>query len=321
MQEPVAYFRGEFLPASQAAVAVIDLGFMQGVTVAEQLRTFGGELFRLDEHLDRLARSLAIVGIEPELSREQFVQISAELVARNYPALPTGSDLGLALFVTPGLNPAFARAGYGFPSPAGSPPKATVGLHTFALPFHTWASKYEHGESLRVTAVEQIPAACWPPELKCRSRMHYYLADRAANALEPGARALLLDGRGFVTESSTANLLIYNRSEGLISPPKATILPGVTVAAVVELAGKMGIPCSERNLTVEDVATAEEVLLCSTSPCVWAVTKLNGKAIGSGQPGEICRRLQRAWSEMVGVDIVAQAREFGTDYPTIPTRS
>ena len=76
------------------------------------------------------------------------------------------------------------------------------------------------------------------------------------------------------------------------------------------MAGKLGIAFSYRNLAVDDVGQADEALLCSTSPCVWAVTRLNGKAIGSGRPGEIVARLQRAWSELVGLDIVAQARRF-----------
>ena len=120
----------------------------------------------------------------------------------------------------------------------------------------------------------------------------------------------MVDRDGFATESSTANLLLYWKDEGLVSPPRAKILPGVTVATIEQLAGKLGISFSRRSLTVADVTRAEEALLCSTSPCVWAVTRVNGKPIGSGRPGEMVARLQRTWSEMVGLDIVAQALRF-----------
>lgn len=304
MAEPVAYLNGEFVPASRAAIPVTDLGFMQGVTVAEQLRTFRGKLFRLEKHLDRLWRSLAIVGVDPGLNRDDFSRIAEDLVARNWPAIPSGGDLGLSMFVTPGPYATFAASGYVQRS------GPTVGMHTYALPFRNWASKYETGESLVTTPVEQISFASIPPELKCRSRMHYYLADLAARKIDPDSRALLQDRDGFVTESSTANLLVYDPGEGLISPPTEKILPGVTVAALRELAAALQIPFLHRDLRVDDVARAEEVLLCSTSPCVWAVTRLNGRTIGSGRPGEIVARLQKAWSEMVGIDIVAQARRF-----------
>jgi branched-subunit amino acid aminotransferase/4-amino-4-deoxychorismate lyase len=183
-------------------------------------------------------------------------------------------------------------------------------MHTYALPFHLWAKKYELGESLRVTNIRQVPPECWPVELKCRSRMHYYLADREARLVEPGARALLLNEAGYVTEASTANMLVYSQGKGIISPPLEMILPGVTVAAVAELARTLGIPFQEQPLVENDVATADEVLLCSTSPCVWSVTKLNGHPIGTGRPGPIASQLQTAWSNMVGLDIVAQAHRF-----------
>jgi branched-subunit amino acid aminotransferase/4-amino-4-deoxychorismate lyase len=304
MPEPTAYLNGEFIPVSQAAIPVTDLGFMQGVTVAEQLRTFGSKLFRLDKHLDRLARSLGIIGVDPGLTRHEFAEIAEDLVKRNYPSIRAGSDLGLSMFVTPGPYATFAASGY---VQRNGP---TVGMHTYELPFHLWASKYQTGESLVVTPFEQVPPASIPSELKCRSRMHYYLADRAARTMDAGARALMVDRDGFATESSTANLLVYWNNVGLVSPPRDKILPGVTVAAIEQLAAGIGIPFSYRSLRVADVARGEEVLLCSTSPCVWAVTRLNGQAIGSGRPGETVARLQRVWSEMVGMDIVAQAQRF-----------
>lgn len=302
MPEPTAYLNGKWLPASEAAVSVFDGGFMQGVTVAEQLRTFGGQLFRLDLHLDRLARSLAIVGVDPGLSRDEFARIASELAAQNHKLLEDGDDLGLTIFVTPGPYAAFAAVA--------EHKGPTVGIHTQPLPFGAFAGKYDTGESLVVSDIRQVPAACWPAELKCRSRMHYFLADRQARERVPGSRALLLDERGFVTEASTANILVHYGDVGLVSPPRERILPGVTVSVIEELAGRLGIPFSRRDLTTDDVAGADEVLLCSTSPCIVPVTRLDGRPIAGGRPGPIAGRLQKAWSTMVGCDIVAQARRF-----------
>ncbi len=302
MSEPLAYLNGRYLPFSQAAIPVTDGGFVQGVTVAEQLRTFGGKLFRLEQHLARLARSLAIVGIELGMPVEKLGDIARELAAKNHALLDAADDLGLSVFVTPGPYSTFAAGGVA--------PGPTIGLHTYPLPFHLWHQKYERGESLVVTDVMQVPPACWPTELKCRSRMHYYLADKQARQKEPGARALMLEERGFVTEASTANILVYYRGVGLVSPPKEMILPGVSAATVEELAGSLGIPFSFRSLTADDVAAADEVLLSSTSPCVWPVTRLNGRPIADGKQGETARQLLMAWSELVGIDIQGQARQF-----------
>jgi branched-chain amino acid aminotransferase len=301
MQQPVAYLNGAWIPATAAAVPVGDAGFVLGVTVAEQLRTFAGKLFHLDDHLGRLARSLEIVGVEPGMNSDELGRIARELAARNHACLAPGDDLRLSVVVTPGGHPAYGATAAGRP---------TVCLHTHPLPFHLWAKKYRQGQALASTAVQQVPPQCWPAELKCRSRMHYYLADRQAAAIDPQARALLLDAEGFVTEASTANVLIYNAGEGLVSPPRTKILRGISVSVAIELARQLGIPSSERDLTIEEVASADEVLLTSTSMSLLPVTRLNGRPIGDGHPGKVFGDLLAAWSKLAGIDIVAQAERF-----------
>ncbi|WP_254512645.1 aminotransferase class IV [Anatilimnocola floriformis] len=307
MSEPLAYLNGTLVPASQAAISVTDAGFMQGVTVAEQLRTFGGKLFELPRHLARLQRSLSIVGVELPISIDELAARAQELATHNHNLLQPGDDLGLSMFVTPGTYPTFAAAA------PGSHPAAPVPffcLHTYPLQFATWVQKYEQGETLVATDVRQVPSDCWPVELKCRSRMHYFLADRAARLKQPGARAIMQDQRGFVTEASTANLLIYRAAEGIVSPPRASILPGVSVAVLGELAAELKIPWSERDLTLADCEAADEILLCSTSPCVWPVTHFNGQTISQGTAGPIARQLLAAFSRRTGIDIERQAKQF-----------
>ena len=302
MSEPLAYLNGQLIPAQAAVIPVTDAGFVQGVTVAEQLRTFGGKLFRLDRHLQRLAHSLEIVGIDPGMPLAELGRVAEDLAARNHALFDPADDLGQSIFVTPGPYATFDTV-----APRAGP---TVGIHTYPLPFHLWHDKYEAGQSLVVTDVVQVPAACWPAELKCRSRMHYYLADKQARQIEPGARALLLDASGQVVEASTANVLIYVAREGLVSPPREAILPGVSVAVLEELAGALKLPFVRRRLEPADIAAAGEVMLCSTSPCVWPVTRFNGRPISDGRCGPVVKELLKRWSQLVGVDIAAQAARF-----------
>ena len=301
MSAPQAYLNGQFIPAHEALLPVFDAGFVQGTTVAEQLRTFGGELFRLEMHVERLFHSLSIVEVDPGLSRDELARVATELVAANHPLLAAGDDLGLAMFVTPGAYPAMVAA----PS---SP--ATVCLHTFPLRFDAWADKYEQGESLATTNIEQVSAHCWPPELKCRSRMHYYLADRQARRHYPGSRALLLDARGFVVEATTANVVLYRKDTGLLLPPKEKTIPGISLAVLLEIAEELEIYTLHRELKPADVAAADEVFLTSTSPCMIPVVKFNGRPIGSGRPGAMFAACMSAWNELVCLNIIEQARQF-----------
>lgn len=301
MEHPLAYLNGRFVPASQLAVSPVDAGFVLGATVAEQVRTFAGRLFRLEDHLARLQQSLEVVGIEIGFTSRQLADAAAELVRRNYALVPSGGDLGLSIFVTPGPYAPYASLG---------PSAPLVAMHTYLLPFWLWAEKYQKGQALVTTEIRQVPTASWPASLKCRSRMHYYLADRQAARIEPGARALLLDSQGFVSETSTANVLMYRAGEGLLAPPAEKVLPGISLAEVIDLAGQLGIPVTHRDLTVADLAAADEVLLTSTPWCVLAVTRLDGQPIGDGRPGPLVRRLLAAWSQRVGVEVVAQAERF-----------
>jgi branched-subunit amino acid aminotransferase/4-amino-4-deoxychorismate lyase len=301
MNEPQAFLNGKWIAASAATIPIDDAGFVLGTTVAEQLRTFAGQLFRLEDHLARLEQSLAIVGVDPGMTTSEFAEVARELVARNYRLLASGDDLGLSIFVTPGTYPTYASR-----RPAGP----TVCLHTYALPFHRWSEKYRAGESLVTTDTEQVSPHAWPAAVKCRSRIHYYLADRQAAAIEPGARALLLDQDGWVTETSTANIVVWRANEGLISPPWKKILPGISLAVVVELTKALGISTIERDLSPQDVATADEVLLLSTPFCLLPVTRFNGHPVGRGRPGEAFGRILAAWNKLVGLDIAQQAHRL-----------
>jgi branched-subunit amino acid aminotransferase/4-amino-4-deoxychorismate lyase len=293
---PRAWLNGSWLDADKLSVPVTDAGFMQGVTVAEQVRTFRGELFRLDAHLARLARSLDVVGVDPGFSLGELGEQAAALVRHNHRLLSEGDDLGLSIFVTPGAYPAF-----------GAPSGPMVAMHTYRLPFGLWAEKYRSGQTLRTVPIRQVPADCWPVELKCRSRMHYYLADREAAALEPGARAVLLDLEGFVTEASTANVIAVTTAGELLSPPRESILPGISLQVALQLAAELGLPTTHRRMTPADLHAAGEVMLSSTSSCLLPVATLDGRPIGDGQPGPVFQRLIDAWSQHVGLDIVDQA--------------
>jgi branched-chain amino acid aminotransferase len=303
MNEPEAYLGGRWIPAAEATVSVGDTGFVLGATIAEQLRTFGGKIFRMEDHLARLGQSLETAGIDPAMPMSRFGELGKELVAKNHRLLAEGDDLGLCMFVTPGPYASY-------------PPNATPGpivcLHTYPLPFRLWSQCYDKGQGLVTVDVEQISPRTLPPELKCRSRMHYFLADRQAAAIEPGSRALLLDSQGFITETSTANVLIYRRSEGLISPPAEKILHGISQIELGQLAAESGIPLLHREITLDEVAAADEVLLCSTPYCLLPVTRLGGQPIGNGTPGKLYDGLLSSWSKQSGVDIAAQARKFAS---------
>jgi branched-chain amino acid aminotransferase len=297
MIEALVYLNGRMVPASEANLAIYDAGVVQGATVTEMTRTFRRQLFRLDDHLHRLWRALRFARLDIGIEREEMARISQELVDHNGRLLEDDSDLGLVQFVTAGEHSVYA----------GRPVRRTptVCVHTFPLPFETWAGKMLHGAHVVTPSIRQVPPQCWPSGMKCRSRMHYYLAEQEARLVDPEAYALLLDLKGHVTETNAANILLVERGS-LISPPLANTLPGISRATVLELAARMDVSYVERDLSVFDLMNADEAFLTSTSFCMMPVTKINGAPIGDGRPGPLYRRLLDAWSHTVGVDIEQQ---------------
>src|SRR5690349_12091686 len=97
-----AYLNGRWIPQSELVIPFDDTGFVLGATVTEQLRTFAGKLFCLEEHLVRLYRSLKIIDLDPGVSLSEIAHLAEEIVALNYPQLAPGEDLGLGMFITPG---------------------------------------------------------------------------------------------------------------------------------------------------------------------------------------------------------------------------
>jgi branched-subunit amino acid aminotransferase/4-amino-4-deoxychorismate lyase len=301
--EPLVYLNGRMVPASEAHLAIFDAGVVLGATVTEMTRTFRKKLYRLDDHLDRLFRSLRYTRMDIGLSKRDLAAVSQELVAHNARLLDETDELGLIHFVTAGEYPTYAGM-------AGRPARTTptVCAHTFPLPFELWAKKMETGAHLVTPSIRHVPPQCYDPKMKYRSRMHYFLADQEARLVDPDASALLLDLDGNVTETSGANFLMVERGT-IVSPTLVNTLPGISRATVIELAEELGIPFVERDIQVFSVINADEAFLASTPYCLLPVTRINGLPIGDGKPGPVYRRLLEAWSRQVGLDIEKQILE------------
>lgn len=298
--ESLAYLNGEFLPLPAARLPVWDLGIVQAVTVTEAVRTFRHQPFRLDEHLARLDFSLRAVDIRPQESMDQIRHLITEVTKWNCSALDERLDLVINLFVTAGESQLHSGGA------ALNPGRPTLCITTRPLDFSTAARHYRDGLSLAIPGVRHIPASIIDPRIKYRSRLHWYLADHEVRRSDPESEALLLDLNGFVTETSRGNV-VARFGNTLKMPSEETTLAGVSQQVVIELCRARGIVVERANMTADELARAEEILLSSTTACVVPVTRLNGQAIGGGRPGQLWRELIDAWSAEVGINIVAQA--------------
>jgi branched-chain amino acid aminotransferase len=296
--EALALLNGQFLPQAEASLALNDAGFVFGATVTDLCRTFGHQPYRWSEHLARFRRSCQFASIHPPFSDDDITRWAMYLAGHNADLLEAGQELALVVFATPG------PVGYylGAPGGVGDQP-ATFGMHTFPLPFARYRSLLEKGATLVIPTIRHVPSACVERRVKQRSRMHWWLAEVEARRLHPGAQAILLDEAGHLTETAGANILLV-KDGVLLSPPRASILEGISLGVVQELAARLGIALRFEPLTPYDAMTADEALLTSTAYCLVGVRAFQQATLP--YPGPMTQRLLQAWNAEVGLDIQGQ---------------
>jgi branched-chain amino acid aminotransferase len=291
MAERLAYVNGQIVPESAATVSIFDRGFMLGFGVFERTRTFHGELFRLDDHIARLYRSLRMVRVDPGISPAEVRAATLELLAANLPLLGPNDDYSVGHYVSLG--------------PEGGKP--TVVMFCEPIEFKRFAREYLDGAHVVTPSIRQIPTQVLDPKLKTTSRLHFLLAQEEARLVDPKAYALLLDLDGNVTETYPGGNFWIVIDGTVITPAGHSILRGVTRTVIGELAEAVGIPVLEQDFQVYDVVNADEAMLTVTSRCILPITRVNKLPIGSGRPGPVVARLQQAWKDILGHDIVGQA--------------
>jgi len=298
MADYMAYFNGAWVPFSQVKIDPMDRGFLVGDVVFDVARTFNGKSFRMQEHIDRLYRSLKFVRIDPGLSPAEMLAISEEVVQRNESQREAVGDFTITQFVTRGPGRWAHDAG---------PPAVCV--KAAPIQFHRYARYYTEGAHGVIARTRSYSSESLDPKVKHFSRMNFNLAELEAADVDPQAWPILTDLEGNVTEGTGYNVFLVTNGV-LRTPSDRSILQGVSRGMVVDLARQLHIPVQEEDLQPYDLYTADEVFFCSTSPCVLPVTRVDKRQISNGQPGPITQQLLSEWSEALGVNIVGQAQRF-----------
>lgn len=304
----------EILPLEAAQIPIWDLGFAQGVSVTEQLRTLGGELWLLESHLRRMEQGLRLAWLQWPLvlggqPLNRLRELLHQLAGRCLKELQSGDDLGLCVIVTGGDHPRF-RAEAAKPLTG-----SRLVAHTFRLPHSEQAQRHASGVRLVTVPTREIPGASLDRRLKSRSRMHYWIAQRQAEFAVSGSQALLLDTDGNVAESPAATIVaVDGRKRCLLVPSAESILPGTCLEWFLELAARFQLEVVRRSLSVADLQGASEVLSLSTPGVIAPVVEVDGQRIGDGKAvgGEIYWRVIVEIGDTTGVDLINQSRRFAT---------
>jgi branched-chain amino acid aminotransferase len=289
------WLNGEFMPRSEAKLGLTDRGLRLGDVVFDTSRTFNGKVFRLEDHIDRLYRSLTYVRIDPGMTKDEMIDITLDVVQRNESIRETGDDYMVTQFVTRGEGGRSALA-----------LKPNIVVWIDPLDHARMAPLYSDGAHVVIPKIRSYPSDALDPKIKHYSRLNFVLAELEATDVDPEAFPVLTDARGNLTESIGSNFFIV--TDGVIrTPTDRSILQGVSRLDIFDLAKGLGIPVSEEDLQPYDAYTADEAFLTNTIYCALPVSRIDNRSLGSEVPGPVVQRILAAWSETVGVDIVDQA--------------
>jgi branched-chain amino acid aminotransferase len=294
----LVYLNGALVPRDEAKISVFDSAVMLGDTVTESTRTFGHRPFKLEQHVARLYRSLKVTRINPGMTQDEMTELSLRVLEANMHLLGPDDDCWLVHNISRGVSVAGAD-----PTVQRSP--ATVIVFTQPMILTDWARFYVEGCHAVTPMSRAMPSQALDARIKNRSRMAYTLAEIEVKLVDPQAQGVLLDIHGNIAENKGGNFFIF--ADGMLKTPvTSNVLAGISRATVLELAADLGIPARECDIQPYDVYTADEAFFTSTPYCIMPATRFNGLPVGDGQVGPVARRLLAAWSERVGVDIVAQ---------------
>jgi D-alanine transaminase len=273
----LVFLNGEFVALEDAKVSVLDRGFVFGDGVYEVVPVYSRVPFRLDEHLDRLERSLAAVAIRNPYERDEWRRIIAGLVERQ-----PFEDQGVYFQVTRGV----AKRDHAFPKSA----EPTVFM--MATPLVNPPREQVENGAVAVSAEDYRWLRC---DIKSISLIGNVLLRQLS--AEAGAAETILFRDGKLTEASASNVFVV-KGGVIAGPPKSSlILPGITYDVVAELAAAAGLPLELREVSEAQVRGADELWVTSSSKEVLAIVRLDGAAIGDGRPGPVFRRMYRLYQD------------------------
>ena len=276
------YLNGKFVDRAKAVVSVFDHGLLYGDGVFEGIRSYGGLIFKLQEHIDRLFESAHTIMLAIPLSKPQLIEVVKDSLRVN-----KLKDAYIRLVVTRGegdlgLDPRKCR------QPTVFAIADKIQLYPKQL--------YERGLALITVATQRNVPEALNPQIKSLNYLNNILAK--IEAINAGyEEAIMLSHSGYVTECTGENLFIVKGRHLITPPPYIGVLRGITRGTVMDLGVRARLVVREELLTRHDLFNADEVFLTGTAAEIVPVSKIDGRVIGAGTPGPATKKLQAAFRQ------------------------
>ena len=303
-QQRYVYLSGRYVTENEARLSIFDSALMFGDAVFEMTRTYGQKPFRLMDHLERLYASMDYALIDCGMTIEEMEEATQGTIEKNRDALGD-FDFQIMHNVSRGPLGLYAEI-----LEEGAGPVVTISTIPLVRHVGSAVAMFEQGAHFVITPQQSVPSRYIDPKAKNRSRIYYSIANLQASRMAEGSQPLLTDERGCITEGTGSNFFMAKDGE-VYTPKGHDILRGVSRAACMEYARGSGRSVHEADIQPFDVRAADEAWFTTTPFTMVPITRFDFAPVGDGVPGPIYAALVAAWSVDVGVDILAQVREYG----------
>jgi branched-chain amino acid aminotransferase len=281
MGKTMFYINGKFVDENQAYISVMDHGFLYGDGVFDAFRVYNGKIFQFDAHMNRLYDSARIIDLDIPLGKEQFKNIIMETVRRS-----GYKDCYIRPQVTRGIG----SLGHD----PGTCKESSIIVYVTPTP----VLKKERSIRTIISSYRRPPAFILPPESKITHYMNNILGKMEAR--KRGADdAILLDMRGFVSEGCAWNIFLVKNKRVATPSITSSILRGITRDVVIQLLNEMNITVEERDVTVSELFTADEIFGTGTGSGISPVIEINGREVGDGRPGPTANETEIRLKELI----------------------
>ena len=278
------YIDGKFYPKADAKVSVFDHGFLYGDGIFEGIRLYEGNVFRLEEHLERLEMSAKAIMLQLPWTRKEIADVVCESCRRN-----NLTDGYIRLIISRGVGD-LGLSPKTCPKPSIICIADKITLYPEAL--------YTTGMKIITAPTRRISPAALPPMIKSLNYLNNILAKM--EALQHGYHeCIMLNDQGYVAECTGDNIFLIHKGRLLTPASHAGALIGITRQVALEVAEQLGLKLCETNLTRYDVWNADECFLTGTAAEVIPVIEVDGRTIGSGKPGPMTARILESFRKKV----------------------
>ncbi|MFH0771512.1 MAG: branched-chain-amino-acid transaminase [Candidatus Omnitrophota bacterium] len=281
------YIDGKFVPSEEAKISVFDHGLLYGDGVFEGIRTYDGNIFKLNEHIDRLYQSAQAIMLKIPMTKENLIEAIKKTLREN-----GLKNAYIRLLVTRGIGD--------LGMDPRKCPNASIIIIADKIKLYP-QEFYDKGMEIVTIPTQRNMNEAINPQIKSLNYLNNVLAK--IEAINSGVEeAVMLNSDGYVSEATGDNIFIVKGAALLTPPVHIGILRGITRGAVMDLAREQNISVREEVLTRYDLFNADECFLTGTAAEVIPVVKIDGRRIGDGNPGKVTLSLICEFHKITRID-------------------